>query len=271
MKHLGWKLTGLVILAVMAFAVAGFAMFRPAPDASAIPAPKVAPIASSPTPSASTTKTVATIAPTLKTQGQRFVLAVLGDSTGNGPDEWVRLTVDSIVEKTGRTASISTWNMDTAKYDMPEIVGSGTPDLIVYNGSASGKRPVYSSENLPVMLPEKADLVIINHGHNNATPVEARTQIADLIAQVKAGASADAAFALTLQNPRMDNAKDNAALVVQGIRAQAALFPDVTVIDANAAFTAAGALPSLLLPDGLHPSPEGSKIWAQTVLKALSF
>jgi lysophospholipase L1-like esterase len=268
-KRLGWKLTGLVILAIAAFAVAGFAMFRPAPDVSATPAPVVTPIASA-TPTA-TARTVATVTPLLKQAGQRFVLSVLGDSTGNGPDEWVRLTVNTIVENTGRTASISTWNIDKGKYDQPEIVGAGTPDLIVYNGSASGKKPSYSSENLAVMLPEKADLVIINHGHNNATPVEARTQIGDLIAQVKAGASYDAAFALTLQNPRMDKAKDTDALVVQGIRAQSALLPDVTVIDANAAFTTAGDLPSLLLPDGLHPSPAGSKIWAQTALKALGF
>lgn len=55
------------------------------------------------------------------------------------------------------------------------------------------------------------------------------------------------------------------------MRTQTGLFPELAVIDVQSAFKAAGDLPSLLLPDGLHPSPAGSQIWAQTVLKVMKF
>lgn len=264
-----WKVIGLVTLAAVTAGVTGLAVTRPldsdAPSAVA-PTSIIAPTALVPA-----VRTVVDVAPNLKQPGRRVVLAVFGDSTGNGPDEWVRLTVDAIVQQTGRTASLSTWSLITGKYDAPEIIGAGVPDLIVWNASASGKRPIYASENLAAMMPEKADIVIINHGHNNSNAIEARTQIGDLIGQLRSSASADAAIALTLQNPRLDKLKDGAALVVQGIRAQANLLPDVAVIDVNAAFARGGELAPLLLPDGLHPSPAGSQIWAQAVLKVLGF
>lgn len=261
---------GLAALAAVTAGVVGFAVMEDPAQSPAVvarsPVVTVKPTAAQPA-----YPLLADVAPALKQAGQRMVVAVLGDSTGNGPDEWVRLSVDAIVQQTGRTVSLSTWNPDAGAYAPAEVIGPGEPDLIVWNGSASGKRPLYASENLPAMLPEKSDIVILNFGHNNGNAVEARTQVGNLIGQIRSGASNGAAMATTIQNPRLDKYKDSAALVVDGLRTQTGLFPELAVIDVNTAFKAAGDLPSLLLPDGLHPSPAGSQIWAQTVLNVLGF
>jgi lysophospholipase L1-like esterase len=216
--------------------------------------------------------TLAEVLPNLKSGKGQFVLTVLGDSTGVGPQAWVRQSLQRIADDTGRPASLRNWNPKTGKYDAPEHVGpAGKETLIVWNGSASGQNASYASQHLVAMLPQKSDLVIINHGHNSPALMNATEHLRGLITAVWRTESERAAIVVTAQNPRLDTGAKIDAEVVKMTKAIPATFPTISVIDAYKAFEDAGNLEALISGDGLHPNPEGQQVWTAAVMDALGF
>lgn len=266
---------GLASLALVTAGVVGFALFGP--STAATPAPSSSLSSTAPAPTVPTTVraaekrlTMAQAAEKLTGTTEPFTLAIIGDSTGFGPQSWVRQTVEQIVEQTGRPALIHEWNPTTGAYDPPNRVGpAGAETITVWNGSASGRNAQYSVDHLAAMLPGKADLIIVNHGHNLVSIEAADRQIRALLLAIRGGANELTAVAFTMQNPRTDAETARGEAVRAVIGNYVKTIEEVTVIDAYTAFQSAGNVPALLNSDGLHPVRAGYTIWANTVLPLL--
>ena len=206
--------------------------------------------------------------------GEPFTLTVIGDSTGYSTTGWVRPTVEVITAATGKAAVVHDWDATAVGYAAPVTIGDGQPTLTVWNGSASGKNADYAAENAAALMPEKSDLIIINHGHNSGAVFNAMEHLKRLVSAVRtSGNGKDAALVVTAQNPRTDGeAGKVGAEVVAATKETAATYEGVTVLDVHSAFQNSGQpLPSLLVSDGLHPSPAGYEVWSAAVLESLGF
>lgn len=201
-----------------------------------------------------------------------FVVAVIGDSTGNEPGEWVDVAFNDVALAEGRPLIQHPWSIDTQEY-LPELTSNedaGNAPIIVWNGSASGKTGGYSLTHLETMLPERPDVIIFNHGLNNVlAPEKVAPQLTALVLAAEARWASSVGYAVILENPRLDKWQDAHAGVIENVRAWAARNPNILTIDAYGAYVAANDYGRLLLPDLLHPTPDGSALTATTVLDAI--
>ena len=213
---------------------------------------------------ASMTNTIAR----LDDASQPLTIAVVGDSTGNNDDEWVSLTAERINREYGRTVIYNPWLPATTAYGAARTLpGEGEP-VTIWNFSAPGERSAYSIRHLAVGVPETPDLVIINHGHNEL-PSEAAGFIGSLIDRVGELRDPAPALAVTLQNPRLDELGiEPSQRISSAVAELISEHPGAVTIDVRSAFEAAGPS-TLTYPDGVHPAPAGSRLWADTVATAL--
>lgn len=200
-----------------------------------------------------------------------FVVAVAGDSTGNAAGEWVDIAFRQLAVVTDRPLVEHPWNLDVHAYDS-EIAansdGSNAP-LIVWNGSASGKTAAYSLEHLDTLMPQKPDVLIINHGLNNVRkPHTVGHEFTALLTAVEQRWAASVGYAVIVENPRFDEWHDAHELVVSDVREWAAARVNVLLVDVYEAYLGSDAQ-SLLFEDLLHPNANGSAFTAATVLDAL--
>jgi hypothetical protein len=199
---------------------------------------------------------------------QPYVISVLGDSTGALDGAWTYLVSQRIADGYHRAVTVHDWNIDTNSYIDNKNFGSGAP-VTVWNGSARGKSAQYSLKWFPQLAPERADLTIINHTHNN--PWHAVEGISQLVHSALGNMRPGGRVVVMLQNPRTDDG-DRAELeqrVIDRLRTiYSAPESRALVVDANAAFKG-GDLRALLQPDGAHPSEKGSQLWADTLVSAL--
>lgn len=178
---------------------------------------------------------------------------VLGDSTGNGNDEWVHLWAQA------RQLPVAAWDTDgEAGYP------GESEDTRVWSGamfSASADYPLAHEEIWPEQEP---DLVLLNYGHFQSSGKSATTQMEELRAEI-AERLPEAPIVVVLQNPEQDDAD---AEIREAI-ATWAKGAGLPTIDVAKAFADSGKAPSELLADEVNPSPEGSQLWAETVGEAL--
>lgn len=202
---------------------------------------------------------------------QPVTVSILGDSTGNGSDEWVYGAFTRIAEEAGRPLTIHTWSLTKPRYEQVAMFGDdrGGAPLTVWNGSASGRDAEYSLKHLSKMQPEQPDLVIINHGHNQTGPTQGAADVLALMDAALSPWDETPAFAITLQNPRIVNAEVQED-VVDRLAELVGSLPGVVTIDAHTAFEDAGNLRTLLNPDELHPNVEGQQVWTQAAYSALT-
>lgn len=198
-----------------------------------------------------------------------FTIGVLGDSTGNASDEWVYMAAYKLAAAYDRPAIIHDWSTETNTYvaESPIIEGEGAP-IIVWNGSGPGKNTDYSMEFVDTMIPERPDLLIINHGHNLSSSGQAISGIADIVRWAFNTWDEPPAVALTLQNPRTDEQAERQDSIVRALRLHWGE-SSLALIDAHTAYIESGDLPALLREDGLHPNVEGSEVWAEAAMKVL--
>lgn len=206
----------------------------------------------------------------LKDPARPWSLAVLGDSTGNGPDEWVYLLAAELSEKHKRPVDIHNWILESNKYGTTTRVGSGSnAPITIWNSSASGQSAKYTLSHFDVAVPKKTDAVIISHGHNNA--LDASVDIANLTNRVRETWKEAPALAITLQNPRTDARDSQGRALASALRQKWGSRADVELIDVRAAFEAEPDIDILVSPaDSLHPTPAGSRVWADAVLPSFS-
>lgn len=198
----------------------------------------------------------------LRSGAQPFTITVIGDSTGYPKQGWVEFAAESLSKTLSRTVTVSVWNQDTSSYDAPHSYGSGDPAVTIWNGSASGKDPVYSMANLSKLNKGPSDLVVINHGHN----VQGIETVRNLMYQV-ANVSGGAAMAVVKQNPRTDPGAPGQEDRVKKIEGIAASFPGVQLLNVHEAFPADPA--PWLSADGVHPNNQGYRAWADVFLASV--
>lgn len=207
----------------------------------------------------------------LADSGRPFVVAVIGDSTGNEPGEWVDLAFQELAEEFDRPLVQHPWDVLTDSY-LPEIrsnVDAASAPLVVWNGSASGKTGQYSLAHFEALVPRQPDLVIFNHGLNNVPePETVGPQLTALVAEIERYWPGTVAYAAILENPRFDDWAVQHAEVIDNVGAWLAENQSVRPIDVHTAYLTAPSPELLLLPDLLHPSPAGSALTAATVLGA---
>ena len=199
---------------------------------------------------------------------QPYVISVLGDSTGNSPDEWVHLVAQRIAEDYGREVTVNGWDANVNRYGYVSVYGTGPP-VTVWNASAPGEPAQYSLEWYPQMGPEQVDLTFINHSHNQTGQV--LLGVADLVDTAYANTAPGGGVAAILQNPRNDAPAQEGRQMVERLRE---IYSDpeygVVTVDVFSAFSSSDDFAALLEPDGAHPNPRGSQLWADTVMAALN-
>jgi hypothetical protein len=199
-----------------------------------------------------------------------WTLGVLGDSTGDAPDEWVYLTAHKLGAMYDRPVVIHDWNNAAQKYVSTTKTREGAnAPVVVWNGSARGKNTSYSFQHWATMLPERPDLLIVNHGHNQSGAAAASAGIHSLIDWATAAWKVPPAAAVVLQNPRLDRFTKRQESVVATVREDwtGSL---VAVIDAHSAYRKHNNMRSLLHEDGLHPNDAGSVVWAEAAFRTLT-
>lgn len=191
--------------------------------------------------------------------------SVLGDSTGNGPEEWVALWSQHLT-KYG-TVTLHMWNQDTSDWNPePRVYPGGSKQVTIWNGSQPGSTYTYPLERLDMMQPEKPSFTILSFGHNMAAK-SADVGSAELLAAVDKKWGVVLPAAVTLQNPAQGEREPRTASSVNAITAWAPIagYPTINV---NKAIHDAGPVASFL-QDDVHPNPAGSQIWADTVATTL--
>ena len=194
-------------------------------------------------------------------------VVVLGDSTGDDTDEFPFLAAQQLASAHNRPVIVHRW-ADGRGYGEESTFPAGrdAAAIHIWNGSVSGSVGSYAANNLKAMTPVAADLVLINYGHNYAGPQEAKAGISQLLEDIDEHLGRPPILVI-IQNPKNPETELSSAIVEQ-VRAAASAYACETV-DVHRAFEDAGD-PDLLLVDDTHPSPAGSKVWADAVVKAMS-
>lgn len=195
-----------------------------------------------------------------------ITISVLGDSTGNNSDEWVALWAEELARF--KTVRFHSWNEGKYADDVRQT-GSG-PTVDIWNGSKPGAAASYAVENLDALQPQKPDVVLLNFGHNQQ-PQTAGNELSKLMIAYERKWATPLPTAIVLQNVAVEPRAERSAANVNAI-ARMADERAIPTLDVFAAFTASPDIASLLAGDGtgVHPTPAGSRIWADVVIDQLN-
>lgn len=179
---------------------------------------------------------------------------VLGDSTGDGYDEWVHLWAQA---EDLPTASWTTQSQSGFEAESPETR--------VWSGSMPEATAAYPAKHWEQIWPAAdPDLVLLSFGHEQESPAQATKELEALRADI-ADRVEDAPIVVLLQNPK---AEDVDADMREAIAAWA-LETGLPTIDIAKAFEESDMGEADLRLDSFHPSGAGSQLWADTVGEAL--
>jgi len=216
------------------------------------------------------------------TQGQEDVsILVIGDSTGSDPSEWVYLMSAQLAARHPAYTVVYYLWAGTA-YDAGTTLqtGTGARTLRIWNCSVSGVQTHYTlgSRWPAAVVAPCPDLVLISHGKNEgavsagATEKQWRGQYLALTESV-ALAHPYAKIVCILQCPNIGNV--DMALKARAY-AEIAALRGYGVVDVHQAFIDTGECACYVKADGVHPTtaddapcPNGSALWAKTVVDAL--
>jgi len=216
--------------------------------------------------------------------------AVVGDSTGAGrgdtgnPKRWVFQFAQKIAAAyPAYTVNFRAWNINTTSYDATYVIQAGTGTgnaggpfvLDIWNGSASGKTPLYSQQNTLAILPTTAnpDVIVFNHGHNITQAADDNT-VATYYAMVRdflRFSTFRPNVVIMGQNPRVAPAANISIHMQRMNRLQElAAAEGWSFLNITQAFLDTPNYASLIEPtDGIHPTDAGgSALWASYVWDA---
>lgn len=224
------------------------------PAGAAVPAPRA-------TPTATARATAAPKAPpslrTFRTAvADARTILVIGDSTGDGPGEWVDLWAQDLGGS--REVTLHNWEVGAQDFSASPLVYGFGQALDLWNLSSPdiGADPAQQLGSVPTT----PGAVILNVGHDR-DPSSLRRTIRTTTAAI-ADRWGEVPCAWVLQNPATQDA-DRQEAAVDVVRALATK-QRVPVIDVHRAFRRADDL-GALLADGTRPSPTGSRLWADTM------
>lgn len=204
-------------------------------------------------------------------------IVVVGDSTGNGTDEWFYLAmVDLQALYPAYTLKYATWSDATKSYSALSTVedGSGSFNINAYNGSTDGKSFVYSCGNniakqVGEILPH---LIFINYGHNEgSTGSEAAYELTKSVAlsltEPLRVVAPEATLVIMSQNPRYDA---GVTANISGHRAlrfrQIAEMRGYGFVDICKVFLDTGSPEDYILAGGVHPNSDGNRLWTDAIV-----
>lgn len=150
---------------------------------------------------------------------------------------------------------------------------AGAPILTVWNGSHGGATIDYLNARVPALVPAVGQVAaFVSCSHNEAAQIgqSYRARLATL-ASAAAVRLPHSTMCLLTQNPR----KAPAAYIAEHAKrrvdvARLAVASRYAFVDVMEAFTSRpGGYDDLVLADGIHPTPAGSRLWAATVISAI--
>lgn len=231
--------------------IASYAASPPAPSQRVVTLPAV------------TRPPVAAAVGLLDDPTREWTLTVLGDSTGNDTNEYVFLLAKQLSDAHNRPVIIHRWTNDAYESEMRIGAGRYAP-LHIWNGSVPGTTGEYALDHLEAIAP-KADLTILNYGHNYKGAWNTETVTLQLVNAVD-GQHGNGAMLFMFQNPQNPETPDSEA-TSQKIR-EMVTTANYEAVDVYQAFKATGDI-APLMHDNIHPNPAGSQVWADAVAAKL--
>lgn len=192
---------------------------------------------------------------------RRSVMVVLGDSTGNGPDEWVALMAQNLAKDLGRRVEFVNYNPQAERYAQPRVYGPDTESLVIYNVGIAGATTAEMTQVLETVLPENPEMIITSVGHNQL-PLEVGRDM-DLFRDAIVEQWPNAQLATIAQNPALEERAARQDKTVGNIKAWA-YTRSVPIIEVYGLIKSHTDYADLYT-DIIHVGPEGAALWAQTV------
>lgn len=277
-----WQLAGLAVLGVLTaiLVIWSLPLVRnpvPAAPAQVTSHSPVTPTLPTPTPSpASPTASPSPSSPAKKARTglsglaellaskEKASVVVLGDGSGDAPQEWVGVWTKEHVAK-NRQVSYRSWNSSNQRWGGKSVAGSGAPATI-WNASKSA--PTLADEPKRVAtIWKSADAVILSYGHRK-TPHDIGGQLEAIFRAIRKQ-SPDANVVVMLQNPDPVAFEATQPETVQAVKrwAEKNKLDTVNIYDAFVANPAPRY--ELVEKDG-SPTPTGSALWAKTFNDAIA-
>jgi hypothetical protein len=205
-------------------------------------------------------------------------ILIVGDSTGNGEDEWVKLMTNWLAPNyPAYTVNYYHYEPSTGGFQAPTVVqyGTGPFTLNVYNGSVPGGIPQYflgSHFGAISKLTIAPDLLIVSHGKNmtaqysNAfsTPWRYFSQVTEFSETIWK-IWPNAGFVWVIQAPNRD---DSNMSIASDMIQNAARLRGFGIANVYDLYIKAGK-PAKWYTDNLHPSAAGTQVYLQPWISAL--
>ena len=194
-------------------------------------------------------------------------ISVLGDSTGNDPNEWVALWAEHLGET--HRVIMHRWEGEQGAIQEARTLSYGTEGspVVIWNMSEPGATASYPADKLDAGQPEEPDVVILSFGHNND-----KTNVGSQLGQVRRSISKrwryrpyrSSSCCRIQESTSMAQCSGKPSRPLPGGRKE----DRVPTIDVASAFENAENQPSLMYDD-IHPNAKGSRLWADVVEDAL--
>lgn len=178
---------------------------------------------------------------------------VLGDSTGNGHDEWTGLWASA------EEMPMAQWNIDAE-----DGYSGEDEETRVWSGAGYEAGADYPAEYEEIWPSEDPDLVLLSYGHFHDAGEDATEALEDLREDI-AERAPKAPIVVVLQSPQTDDANADTREEIASWAEESGL----PTIDVAEAFEEADTSEELRV-DQYNPSPAGSQVWADAVGEALS-
>lgn len=197
-------------------------------------------------------------------------LLLIADSTSNEQSEWAYLFfADLATRYPSHAFEYRLWNDSNQSYDPAITIGAGARKVTLWNASFPGATTQSWQEQriTPAIYNVPADVVLISLGHNEASGSNYawawRSRYLSLTESIKAR-KPNSAMVLIGQNPATANTWQAQRIEVYK---EIASRQGYGFIDVHAEFIRVGGN---LTIDGIHPTPAGSRLWADVMLSAFT-
>ncbi|VXC66304.1 exported hypothetical protein [Arthrobacter sp. 9V] len=201
----------------------------------------------------------------LKNPNNHYVIGVLGDSTGNGPDEWVGKISQGLATEANRRVEFFNYNPQVSRYAEKRIYGPDTVPVEIYNVGIPGATAEAITTRFEGLFPKDPSLIIVSIGHNQL-PANVSPDMERFTRAIE-GKWPDAQVLLVGQNPATGVRYERQRMTVSTMMTWSRTwgYPSVSV------FEAIYRTPDFesLYVDLLHVNDAGSAIWAGVVQRYL--
>ncbi len=191
-------------------------------------------------------------------------ILVMGDGSGNEPDEWVYLWAHDHLAA-NRQVKYHAWNTDSSRWGKAVTTGKGAATT-VWNASKTSPDLAKEAKRLSAVW-HPSDAVILSYGHRG-DPKTIASQLDDMRKAVKAK-NPQAIVLVMIQNPDPVATQYNQADTTKAVKAWAKK-RDLDTVNIYDAFVNDPAPRYSLVEFDGSPTPLGSALWARTFAEAIA-